>query len=121
MRRIVWWVILIFVLLFGAAGLYNGPRDLLSSSRLGDRLLAVSVTIYGITGVISFFGLLKRRSWVMFPLLIFASAASFAGTFASIYYSPPETRFISGLAAGSSCVILMVLILIQVHREMSHY
>jgi hypothetical protein len=121
MRRIIWWIILSIVLLFGALGLYNGPQDLLTSNRFGDRLLAVFVTIYGITGMVSFFGLLGRRSWVMLPLLIWASAASFAGTFASIYYSPPETRLISGLAAGSSCVILMVLILILVHREMSRY
>ncbi len=121
MRRIAWWLILIIVLFTGAVGLYNGLQDYFYSNRFGARLLAVAVTIYGVAGLVSFFGLIGRRSWAMLSMIIWASAISFAGTFASIYFSPPEARLFSGLGAGITCVALMGLILIQVHREMSRY
>jgi hypothetical protein len=116
-RRIFWWLSVLIVLAMTILGLYSGPEDFVHASKGGDRLLAVFVTIYGITGLISFYGMLRKRSWVMIPLVIFACAATFAGTFASIYYSPPDTWWISGITSAASCVALLIFVLFQVRRE----
>jgi hypothetical protein len=121
MHRAVRWLILFAALSTGVAGLFNGPLDLLNATNLAERLLAVSVSIYGVTGVISFLALWRRQRWLMVPFLIWASAATFAGTFASAYYSPPGSMWISGIFSGISCVVLLMLILVQVHREKSTY
>jgi hypothetical protein len=121
MRHVVRWLILFAVLFTGLAGLYNGPRDFVNAKNSGELILAIAVSLYGMAGIVSFVAFLGRMRWVMIPFLIWASAAAFAATFASAFYSPPETMWISATTSGGSCVILLMLILVQVNRERSTY
>jgi FtsH-binding integral membrane protein len=121
MRVVVRWLILFVVLFTGLAGLYNGPRDFANAKNLGERILAFAVTLYGVAGVVSFIALLRRKLWVMVPFLIWAGAATFAASFATAFYSTPEMMWISAAASGGSCVVLLMLILVQVNRESSTY
>lgn len=120
MRRVVWWIIVCLVLITTSSGLWNGVQDWPHDKNLGERIVTTAVIIYGIAGAVLLFAMLKKRKWIMIPLIVWSIALCFAGTVAPYVYSD-EAKWISTVASGICMIALLTFIALQVRKEASSW
>jgi hypothetical protein len=121
MRRVIWWLIVILIVITTIAGLWNGFWELQDTQSSGERMVSAAVLCYGITGLIVLFAMIRKRSWIMIPLIVWSVAVAFAGTAAPWVYSPDEGRWIGTVASGICTIALLTFIAFQVRRETSSW
>jgi hypothetical protein len=121
MRRVVWWIIVLLVVITSMSGLWNGFQDWPHSNNLGEKMVTGTVICYGFTGPILLFGMLRKRKWVMIPLIVWSIALTIAATAASYVYSPDEGRWIGTIASGICTIALLALIAFRVRKEVSSW
>src|SRR5262245_32040279 len=109
MRRVIWWIIFCLVLTTTLSGLWNGPGDWPDNKNLGERMVTAAVIIYGIAGVALLVAMLRKRKWIMVPLIVWAVGIFFAATVAPFVYSD-EAKWIGTIASGICTGALMLLI-----------
>jgi len=120
MRRVIWWIIVCLVLISTLSGLWNGFRDWADSNNLGERMVTLSVIIYGIAGAALLVAMLRKRKWIMVPLIVWAVAILFAATAAPLVYSD-EAKWIGTIASGICTSALLLLIALRVRKEASSW
>ena len=121
MRRVVWWLIVLLVMITTISGLWNGFQDWSHSNSLGERMVTVAVIWYGVAGAILLFAMLRQRKWVMVPLIVWSIAITFAATVAPYIYSPDEGRWIGTIASGICTIALLALVALRVRKEASSW
>lgn len=120
MRRVIWWIIVAFVLITTLSGLWNGFQDWPHSENPGERMVTVSVITYGFAGVILLFAMIRKRKWITTPLIVWAIAISFAAIAATLVYSD-EAKWIATIASGICTITLLTLIALRVRKEASSW
>jgi peptidoglycan/LPS O-acetylase OafA/YrhL len=120
MRRVVWWIIVCIVLISTLSGLWNGFRDWADSDNFGERMVTLAVIIYGFAGAALLIAMLRKRKWVMVPLIIWAVGIMVAATGAPLVYSD-EAKWIGTIASGICTSALLFLIALQVRKEASSW
>ena len=121
MRRVVWWLIVLLVVITSISGLWNGYQDWPYNDNLGEQMITVAVICYGVAGAILLFAMLRKRKWVMIPLIVWSITLTFAATAASYVYSPDEGRWIGTIASGICTFALLALIAFRVRKEVSSW
>lgn len=121
MRRVVWWIIVLLVVITSISGLWNGFQDWPHSNNLGEKMVTVAVICYGFAGTILLFGMLLKRKWIMLPLIVWSIAITFAATAAPYVYSADEGRWIGTIASGICTIALFALIALRVRKEASSW
>lgn len=121
MRPIVWWIIVSLVVITSLSGLWNGFQDWKHSNSLSERMITVAVICYGFMGAISVFAMLRKRRWVMIPMILWSIAITFAATAAPYVYSPDEARWIGTMASGICTITMLTLIALRVRKEASSW
>jgi hypothetical protein len=120
MRRVIWWIIVCIVLISTVSGLWNGYQDWPENQNLGERMVTVSVIIYGIAGAFLLAAILLKRKWIMVPLIVWAVEIFFAATAAPLIYSD-EAKWISTIASGICTAALLILIALRIRKEASSW
>jgi peptidoglycan/LPS O-acetylase OafA/YrhL len=120
MLRVIWWIIVGLVLLTTLSGLWNGFQDWPHDENLGERLVTLAVIIYGLSGGVLLFAMLRKQKWIMIPLIVWSIALCFAGTVAPYVYSD-EAKWISTIASGICMIALLLLIALQVKKQASSW
>ncbi len=91
--------------LTGLAGLANGPTDLREAETYLQRVVGVSVIVYGVSGLLAAFGLWLRARWTLPVMVIWGAGGTLAATTASVAYSPEVVSWwqaaLGGLAAAA--------------------
>jgi hypothetical protein len=121
MRRVVWWIIVLFVVITSSSGLWNGFQDWPHSNGLGEQMVTIAVICYGFSGAILLLGMLLKRKWVMIPLIVWSIAITFAAIAAPYVYSRDEGRWIGTIASGICTIAILALIALQVREEASSW
>jgi 1,4-dihydroxy-2-naphthoate octaprenyltransferase len=116
MRRVVWWIIVCVVLISTISGLWNGFRDWPENQNLGERMVTVSVIIYGIAGAFLLAAMVLKRKWIIVPLIVWAIGIFFAATVSPFVYSD-EAKWIGTIASGICTGALLMLIALRVRKE----
>jgi uncharacterized membrane protein YwaF len=120
MRRVIWWMIVVLVLITTCSGLWNGFRDWSESKNLGERMITIAVIIYGFAGAILLLAMLHKRKWIMVPLIVWSIAVMFAAIGAPLVYSD-EAKWIGTIASGICIIVLLTLIALRVRTEASSW
>jgi hypothetical protein len=113
-------MVICLVLITTIAGLYNGFGDWPYSKNLGEQMVTIAVLGYGFAGAILFFALLRKRKWVMIPLIVWSIAVFFAATAAPFVYSD-EAKWISAIASGICIIALLTFVALRVRKEASSW
>jgi hypothetical protein len=104
------------LLLTGAMGLVN--RDELTRARTPlERLVGVAVVGYGVTGLVTAFGVWARWAWSRSVVVVWAAAAVTAATVPTAWdqTTPWYATALSGLVA----MVIVLPVVIQVRRALS--
>jgi uncharacterized membrane protein YwaF len=120
MPSVIWWIIVGLVLFTTIVGFYNGFNDWSDNKNLGERMVTIAVLGYGFGGAILVFAMLRKRKWVMIPLIVWSIAVLFAAIAAPYVYSD-EAKWISTITSGIFIIALLTFIALRVRKEASSW
>jgi peptidoglycan/LPS O-acetylase OafA/YrhL len=110
--RKVAWVLSLGVLLFtGAVGIYNGITEWGEGRGLLQHSVTIGVFLYGIFGLVSAYGLMRRRRWSLRTVGAWTIAVAYVPGAAVMAYADEDASLGSAIAAsvGSTLIALAVL------------
>ena len=120
MGRKVAWILSIALLLFtGVIGVYNGITERGEGVTPLQKSVTVGVFIYGVFGLITAYGLFRRRSWGVATGIVWAVAVTCVPGMAVIAYAGNESLVGSAIAASGASA-LIALGVVWTARVMSH-
>ena len=104
------------LLLTGAMGLVNYDELTLATTPL-EHLIGVAVVGYGVTGLVTAFGVWARWTWAKYVVVVWAAAAVTAATAPTAWdrTTPWYATALSGLVA----MMIVLPVVIQVRRGLS--
>lgn len=109
------WILAILVLLFtGLMGVSNAVREYGEARGAWQISVQFAVALYGVCGVAAGVGLALRRRWSVLMAMTWAAGTMWAGTVASVAYSPnlPRGELVSaavGAFMGSLLIATLVV------------
>ena len=112
MRWKIAWVLSLALLLFtGCVGVYNGLTEWGEGRTPLQHSVTVSVFIYGIFGLITAYGLLRRQAWSVWTAIVWMIAVTYAPGVAVMVYGGEDAILGSAIAAsvGSAVIALGVV------------
>lgn len=101
-------VIVVFLMLCGVGGLFEGGGGVGSARTLGPRIVAWAQLFYGAFALAALLAMIARRGWVFPLLLVWGAALIVAGGAASVVYG--ETSLLVGAAGAASVAVLVALV-----------
>jgi hypothetical protein len=109
MGRNVAWVLSIVLLLFtGVVGVYNGIAERAEGVTALQKSVTVGVFVYGVFGLITAYGLFRRRSWGVGTGIVWGAAVTCVPAMAIIAYEGNES--LVGPAIGASGASALIAI-----------
>ncbi|MFL5480804.1 MAG: hypothetical protein ACJ8AK_01305 [Gemmatimonadaceae bacterium] len=112
MGRKVAWVLSLGLLLFtGAVGIYNGLTEWGEGRGSLQRSVTIGVFLYGIFGLASAYGLVRRQRWSIRTVIAWTVAVTYVPGVAVMAYADEDAILGSAIAAsiGSLLIALGVL------------
>lgn len=109
-RKIAWILSLALLVFTGVIGIHNGLTQWGEERTFMQQSVIAGVLLYGILGLISAFGLLRRRRWSVGAVIAWAIAVTYVPGVAVLVYGG-ENALSSAIAAslGSALIALGVL------------
>ena len=112
MGRRVAWILSVGLLLFtGVVGVYNGITEWAGGEDALQHSVTIDVFLYGVFGLVSAYGLIRRRRWSRRTVIAWIIAVTYAPGVAVMAYGGEDAILASAIAAsaGSLLVALGVL------------
>ena len=112
MGRKVAWVLSLALLAFtGVVGIYNGISEWAGAATPLQRSVEIGVLLYGVFGLASLYGLLRRRRWSLRMVIGWAIAVTYVPGVAVMAYGGDDAIIGSAIAAsvGSLLIALGVI------------
>ena len=110
-RKIAWILSLALLVFTGVVGIHNGLTEWGDGRTIMQQSVTAGVLLYGILGLISAFGLLRRRRWSVGTVIAWAIAVTYVPGVAVLVYGGEDAFVSSAIAAslGSALIALGVL------------
>ena len=110
-RKIAFALSLILLLFTGAVGVYNGTHEWGEGRTVPQHAVTVGVLLYGVFGLLTVYGLLRRRRWSLKTAIIWAICFTYVPGFAVMAYAEKDTTLGLAIAAsaGSALIALGVI------------
>lgn len=103
MRWKIAWVLSLALLLFtGCIGVYNGLTEWGEGDTLLQQSVTVSVFVYGVSGLITAYGLFRRRAWSVWTAIVWMIGVTYAPGVAVMAYAGEDAILGSAIAASVS-------------------
>ena len=110
-RKVAWVVSLALLLVTGCLGIYNGWTERSEAQTAAQQSVTVGVFLYGIFGLISAYGLFRRRDWSFWTAVAWGIAVGYVPGVAVMSYGGKDVTLGSALAAsGASTLIALGVI-----------
>ena len=112
MGRKVAWVLSLGLLLFtGVVGIYNGLTEWGEGRGTLQHSVTIGVFLYGIFGLASVYGLIRRQRWSIRTVIAWTVAVTYVPGVAVMAYADEDAILVSAIAAsvGSLLIALGVL------------
>jgi FtsH-binding integral membrane protein len=107
-RTIAWVLSLLMLLLTGVVGFYNGLTEWGEGSTVMQHSVTAGVLLYGILGLVTAFGLFRRRRWSVGTAIAWALAVIYVpGVAVMVYGGDGATLGSAIVASGASAVIAL--------------
>ena len=104
-RKIAWILSLAVLAITGILGLYNGITEWGEGGTAFQRSVTVGVLVYGIFGLITTYGLLRRQRWSMLTAAVWAICVIYVPGFAVMAYDNEANLRSALIASGASTLI----------------
>ena len=108
MRRVVFWVSVVFLLFLGVSGLQSFFSDWGLASTLGQKLCGIGQATFGSCGLLAGVGAILKRRWAGPAALAFAVSGGITAGLASVVWG--ETSLATGAASGALGFLIGLLL-----------
>ena len=107
MRWKIAWVLSLALLLFtGCVGVYNGLTEWGEGRTPLQHSVTVSVFTYGVFGLITAYGLLRRQAWSVWTAIVWMIAVTYAPGVAVMVYGGEDAILGSAIAASAGSAVI---------------
>ena len=115
-RKIAWVLSLCVLTILGCLGVYNGLTEWGEGPTPFQHSVTVGVLLYGVLGLITAYGLVRRERWTIWPAIGWAIAVSYVPGVAVMAYGGEDAILSSAIAAsaGSALIALGVIWTVRV-------
>jgi uncharacterized membrane protein (DUF2068 family) len=111
-------LVFLVLLLTAYTGFSNGLSDIRSAESTGQRVVSIAVAIYGITGLVSAYGLWRRKPWTRVTIALWGLSVFVAGSTAPRAYGGAEVNSLATITAVLACAVMVGAVLVFVHRDL---
>ena len=110
-REVAFVISLALLLFTGAVGVHNGITEWGEGLTLAQRSVTAGVFLYGILGLVSAYGLIRRRHWSLSTVIAWSVAVTYVPGVAVMAYGGEDAILGSAIAAsvGSALIALAVI------------
>ena len=105
-RKIAWVVSLALLIFSGVVGTYNGLTEWGEGRNALQHSVTVGVLLYGIFGLISAYGLARRKRWSLRTVIVWTIAVSYVPGVAVMAYAGEDAILASAVAASVGSLLL---------------
>jgi FtsH-binding integral membrane protein len=107
MGRTVAWILSLALLVFtGCVGVYNGITEWGESETPLQHSVTIGVLLYGVFGLISAYGLFKRKRWSVATTIVWAVMVTYVPGTAVMAYAGQDAGPGSAIAASAASALL---------------
>jgi peptidoglycan/LPS O-acetylase OafA/YrhL len=117
--RVIRFLILALLVATAFIGLTNGPRDLPNVETAGQRVVAIAVTVYGVSALAMLYGLWRRKLWTRGASVLWALGVLTAATVAPVAYGEGEVPFGGVFMSAIIVAALVWSVVLYVFRDVS--
>jgi FtsH-binding integral membrane protein len=112
MGRKVAWILSLGILLFtGVVGIYNGVTEWDEGRGPLQRSVTIGVFLYGIFGLASAYGLMRRRRWSLRTVIAWMIAVAYVPGVAVMAYADEDASLGSAIAASVASTLIALGVL----------
>ena len=107
-RKVAWVVSLGVLAVLGCLGVYNGLREWGEGETPLQHSVPVGVLLYGVLGLITAYGLLRRERWTIWPAIGWAIAVTYVPGVAVMAYGGKDAILGSAIAASAGSALIAI-------------
>jgi len=106
------WIVSLVLLFFtGSVGVYNGVTEWGEGRTLWQHSVTAAVFLYGVFGLVSAYGLLRRRRWSLATTLAWSTAVTYAPGVAVMADGDKDATLGAAFAASAATALIALGIL----------
>jgi hypothetical protein len=105
-RKIAWVVSLVLLFLSGVIGIYDGITELAGDETLLQMSVTAGVFLYGVFGLVTAFGLFRRRRWSVVTAIVWGVAVTYVPGAAVMAFGGQDAFLSSAIGASVGSAIL---------------
>jgi hypothetical protein len=105
-RKIAWVISLALLLLSGVLGIYDGITELEGDQTMLQRSVTAGVFLYGVFGLVTAFGLFRRRRWSVVTAIVWGVVVSYVPGAAVMAFGGQDAFLSSAIAASAGSAII---------------
>ena len=105
-RKVAWILSLALLAFTGVVGIYNGLNEWAGGPTRLQRSVTIGVFLYGVFGLISAYGLFRRRHWSLRTVIVWAIAVTYVPGVAVMAYGGEDAIVGSAVAASVGSLLL---------------
>lgn len=105
-RKIAWVVSLGLLIFSGVVGTYNGLTEWGEGRNALQHSVTVSVAVYGVFGLLTAYGLVRRRRWSIRTAIVWTIGVTYAPGVAVMAYAGEDAMLASAIAASVGSLLL---------------
>jgi len=115
-KRIAWVLSLAILLVAGVDGIYNGVTEWGDGHTPMQRSVTIGVFLYGVLGLITAFGLFRRRRWSVGTAISWGIAVAYVPGVAVMAYGGKDATMSSAIAASAASAFIAVGVIWTAYR-----
>jgi hypothetical protein len=116
-RKIVHWLALGILAFTGVVGIYNGINEWGDPTTVFQQSVLIGVLVYGVSGLLTVFGLLRRARWMMYAAVTWAIAVTYVPGAAVMAYAKEGSSHGSAVAASVGAALIAAFVLWAIQRS----
>ena len=106
--KIAWVLSLVLLLFTGGVGVFNGITEWGEGTTTAQRLVTIGVFLYGVFGLITAYGLLRRRRWSVRTAIAWTIPVTYVPGLAVMAYGGEDAILGSAVAASAGSLLIAV-------------
>jgi hypothetical protein len=115
-RKIAWVLSLAVLLVTGADGIYNGVTEWGDAHTRMQQSVTIGVFLYGVLGLITAFGLFRRRRWSIGTAICWGIAVTYVPGVAVMAYGGKDAVMSSAVTASAASALIAMGVIWTAYR-----
>ena len=115
-KKIAWVLSLAVLVVTGVDGIYNGVTEWGDAHTRMQQSVTIGVFLYGVLGLITTFGLFRRRRWSIGTAICWGIAVTYVPGVAVVSYGGQDATMSSAFLASGASALIAAAVIWTVHR-----